>query len=144
MDIWYFHITWEIGIWLGSAMLGIGLNIFMINQARLSAQVAGDAAEKRIVLSDQVQWWFGFTVKMLGFLFGFWIILLPYPPGTEPEIGLQQFAREHGRTIITWSLLLMMIGMDIRDGVLVFINTYSRRQLRKAIKNGASNGTVTE
>lgn len=133
MDFWYFHATWETGAWIIGAMVGIVLNGYMIGQAQKNRAVARGPEERRIVLGDFAQWGFGLFVKIVGFLFGFWLLLLPMP-GMLPEIDLQRWAIEHGRTIIIWSMLVMMYGMDVRDSILVSLHLFSHRRLRSEVE----------
>lgn len=108
-------LLWEIG-----ALIGVGLNVYMMWTAGGLIAVAKTNEERLVAWGRITQWAFGLAVKVVGLLLGLWAMSLP-ATGHPPTSELQLWAIEHRHIIFIGSLLLMMYGMDIRDAIIVFL-----------------------
>jgi hypothetical protein len=128
------NLSPEAILWMLGAAIGISLNIFMIHRTTYKRRIATDQHEKRIVFADTVQWGFGLFVKCIGLWLGVWAMFLLPPPGTSPDTAVETWAATNARSIFGISLLLMMFGMDVRDGMLITIDEVGRRVFRREIR----------
>jgi hypothetical protein len=129
-----FNFSFEAAAWAIGAIIGIGMNAFMIHRTTYKRRIASDQHERRIVFADIIQWGFGMGVKCIGLWLGVWAIFLLPPAGEPPSTAIETWAATNGRTIFGVSMLVMMFGMDIRDGVLIALDEVGRRIFRREIR----------
>lgn len=114
------NLTVPLIAWIVGDLLGIGLNLYMVDLSfSRRRRLKLTPGERYVTVYDSVQWGFGLFVKLLGLLIALWAATLP------PQAPLPLDADWHlryGRAVITFGLLFMMLGMDVRDVILVYFN----------------------
>lgn len=117
-----FHLNAALVIWIAGALVGVGFNVYMVNLSFWRRRrLALTKGERLVTWYDSVQWSFGLFVKLIALGIGFWATQLPPAPPLPPDAA---WSVRYGRDVITYGLLAMIYGMDIRDGILVY---FSRR-----------------
>ena len=121
--------------WILGALFGVALNAIMIREAILDRRVAISDSEKNIVRTDLVQWSAGLVIKVIGLSIGIWAAMLP-DRGAVPQGTYESFAAEYGRAILIIGLNVIMVGMDMRDVLLIVLKRRGRRLIHEEYPAG--------